>query len=157
MLSCDRISCPSLPRASDTVVWGTSHVPMSLNTVLLCYHIKTACLFPSSLFPITTIKCLLSSTGWSDGEPDGSAGDASGPRGFGRAEQDHRRCPLQLPVSERWCFLSKAVPLKHTLRAASEIILHVINARREKHKNEENEKHPETETTRGRKKAHIIQ
>lgn len=41
-----------------------------------------------------------------------------------------------------------------SLRLASEIILHnVINARREKHKTEGNEKHPETEITQGEDKS----
>jgi len=45
------------------------------------------------------------------------------------------------------------VSLKHTLSLAPDIILHnVINARREKHKTEENEEHPETEITQREKK-----
>lgn len=69
-------------------------------------------------------------------------------------ERDRRKCPLHLPVSQSQPFLSKAVSLKHTLRLASEIILfNVINARREKHKTEENEKHTETEITQGEEKS----
>lgn len=61
---------------------------------------------------------------------------------------------LSSSISESQRFLSKTVSLKHTLRLASEIILHnVINARREKCKTEENEKHPETEITQGEKKS----
>lgn len=90
--------------------------------------------------------------GWQDGKPDGSAGVAHPVVPGG--EWDHRKCPLHLPISQSQPFLSKAASLKHTLRLASEIILHnIINARREKHKTEENEKRPETEITQGEEKS----
>lgn len=60
---------------------------------------------------------------------------------------------LPISLSHRANLFCPKLQLWNT-HLASEIILHnVINARRKKHKTEENEKHPETEITQGEDKS----